>query len=407
MQIQAVHLNTPLRGLTRLTAEQPAPQEQAPVDSVTTTAQKSTISPQSALKTATVTALRTAAALMPGASYLLAPSEDAYRGKLDIEGQVKDLKPYARERLGELPEAMSLGQVLAFTGARSLTEVVRHKSKFADKLHQLESLGKDFQGALLVGENDSLVVLVDPTVPEQTRVTSFDETARNEAARAKVLSLLENDQLQGTRLAEVAPELATPGSDVKAVLTQALSQVEGGYVQQHQQRAQALALDLAKAMDADAETVKTLEEVGSLFQIGKLGVPSEILDFEGKWPEDKRREWGMALGKMTDAGLAAPLLSAFGVSEEGRQAVFNHKQDYLVWNPATSAKDRPNPNWESVPLASRILRVADSVDSMLNNKRGNSRDGDRSAALPASVLEERLRGQVDPEVMAAYLKLAP
>ncbi len=213
-------------------------------------------------------------------------------------------------------------------------------------------------------------------------------------------------QLTGSQLKAMESQLSQPSAPVREILTAALDQIEGGYVKAHQSRARDLALKIAGEMKADSSTLQVIDEVGSLFQIGKLGIPSEILDFEGKWPAEKAKEWGSRIGKMADSALSGPLLRAFGVSEAGQDAVFNHKQDPLVWNPQSKAKDRPNPNWDRVSLASRILRVADSVDSMVNNKNGNSKDGNRTGTLEPHVLAERLQGQVDSEVMAAYLRVA-
>jgi hypothetical protein len=213
-------------------------------------------------------------------------------------------------------------------------------------------------------------------------------------------------QLTGSLLKSLESQLSRPGAPVRDILAAALDQVEGGYVKEHQARTRDLALKIAHDMKADPSTLQVIGEVGGLFQIGKLGVPSEILDFEGKWPADKAREWGSKIGKMADSGLSGPLLRAFGISEAGQDAVFNHKQDPLVWNPQSKAKDKPNPNWDNVSLASRILRVADSVDSMVNNKNGNSKDGDRTGTLEPQVLAGKLQGQVDAEVMAAYMRVA-
>jgi hypothetical protein len=213
-------------------------------------------------------------------------------------------------------------------------------------------------------------------------------------------------QLAGSPLKSLESQLSQPGAPVREILTAALDQVEGGYVRAHQSRTRDLALKIAGEMKADSSTLQVINEVGGLFQIGKLGISSEILDFEGKWTPEKAKEWGPRIGKMADSGLSGPLLRAFGVSGAGQDAVFNHKQDPLVWNQQTKAKDRVNPNWDNVSLASRILRVADSVDSMMNNKNGNSKDGNRAGTLEPRVLAGKLQGQVDPEVMAAYLRVA-
>lgn len=276
---------------------------------------------------------------------------------------------------------------------------------------KLTTLGEDSQGTLMVRRdkpNDCLVVISESAVADQAPLSSFQKAAENEAARSEVLGLFQDqqwaEQLKGSKLEEIKNQLAQPGTDVKALLSRALSEVEGGYAQAHQQRAQALSLEVAGALQATPETLETLKEVGGLFQIGKLAVPSEILNHQGKWPDDKRREWGGKINNMVLPQLAGPLLKAMGVSEAGRQAVFDSKQDYLVWNPAENAKTKLNPNWDSVPQAARILRLADSADSIIHNARGNSNDDSRSGVRPSEVVQ-RLQGQVAPEVLEGYLKL--
>ncbi len=247
--------------------------------------------------------------------------------------------------------------------------------------------------------------MVDPTQETQTRIDSFDNVLQNEAARGEVLGLLNNEehaeQLKGSKLEEIRPLLETPGTNVRETLTQALSEVEGGYVERHQDRATDLALAVRPHVKAPEGTMALLREVGPVFQIGKLAVPQKIMDHEGKWPDDKRREWGPKIGKMTAPDICGPLLRAMGISQEGQQVVFDSKQDEMVFNRETIAKDKPNPRWNDISQAAKILRLADSVDSM-KNKKGNAKDGDRPGTLPDDQIAEQLKGQVCPNVIAAY-----
>lgn len=406
-----------LRGLARATTEPkpsatPTKSDTPPVDSV---AQLSgagttpTMSPQAALRTATITALRTAAVTTPGASYLLAPAESAYRGRLDIEGDFKSLKPYAKKRLGALPENLSLGQVLAHTGAKSLTELVKNKSKFAGKLKQLEGLGKDFQGAVLVREdqpNSSLVVMTDTSVPEQTRVSSFSDAVRNESARADLLGVINNpkfeQQLKGSKLVSLKGELSKPGSDVKAVLSKGLSELEGGYTATHSRRAiETIGKPLAEAAGLSTEEKAAVAEVSGIYDIGKLAVNQEILDFPGRWPAEKRGSWFGQVANHVNPEIVDPMLKAFGVSDLGREAVLHHHEQ-------PSGKPYLNsdaPAWNKLTPAAKVVGMADTIDAMQHSKANHNRPEQRGLSLQE--IRKRLEGDAQSDrVDGKLVKLA-
>lgn len=396
-----------LRGVTKITGEATqtqATESSAPLDSVASissveeSAPRSTLSTASALRTATITAMRTAALTSPGASYLLAPAESAYRGRLDIEKDFKSLKPYAQKRLGELPKDLSLGQVLAHTGAKSLTELVKNKGKFAGKLDELKSLGQDFQGTLLVREDapgQSLAVISDPTVPEQTRVTSFSDAMRNEAARADILGLFKNpkfkDQLKGSKLESVKDEIAKPGTDVKSILNGALSELEGGYTAAHSKRAiETIGKPLAEAAGLSKEEQAAVAEVSGVYDIGKLAVNQEILDFPGRWPDDKRGSWFGQVSNHVHPEIVDPLLKAYGVSDLGREAVLHHHE-----NPGGRPynNDKPTPAWSDITPAAKIVGMADTIDAMMHSKANHNRPEARPLEL--AEVQKRLQGDAE------------
>ncbi len=399
---------SPLRGVTRITGQAPQAQaneeSSAPVDSVANissvkeSSSATSMSPASALRTATITALRTAALTSPGASYLLAPAESAYRGRLDIEKDFKSLKPYAKKRLGELPQNLSLGQVLAHTGAKSLTELVKNKGKFEGKLNELKSLGKDFQGTLLVREDapgQSLAVIADTTVPEQTRVTSFSDAMRNETARADILGLFQNpkfkDQLKGSKLESVKAELARPGTDVKSILNGAMSELEGGYTAAHSKRAiETIGKPLAEAAGLSKAEQSAVAEVSGFYDIGKLAVNQEILDFPGRWPEDKRGSWFGQVSNHVNPEIVDPLLKAYGVSDLGREAVLHHHE-----NPGGRPynKEKPTPAWSEISPAAKVVGMADTIDAMMNSKANHNRPEARP--LEQAEVQKRLEGDAE------------
>lgn len=304
--------------------------------------------------------------------------------------EVGELKDYARKKLGDLPDDLSLGQVLAYTGASSLTEIVRHLGTYRPLLNGLAGLGKGFEGALIVRADDrdgSLAVQADPAQPESPRVTTLQSAVENETSRRAIVSLLEDPQwegqLQGSKLRSLEGELRQPGSDVQEVLQRGQNELEGGYTAAHTRRAvETVGLPLARELGLASEEEQALEEVANLYDIGKLAVSEEILNFPGRWPDDKRGEWFGKIANHVHPEVAGPLLDAFGVSDLGKQAVFYHHE-----KPEGRAYCNQRP-WTAVPTAAKVLGMADTVDAMQYSKANHRRP--EEATLSLDVIRERL-----------------
>ncbi|MGE0487917.1 MAG: HD-GYP domain-containing protein [Vulcanimicrobiota bacterium] len=381
-----------------------------PFDQVQTSSPAApTLATSSALKTATLTALQTASAAAPG-TWMLYPAEDAYRGRLDQDLAFKDLRPYAQQKLGELPENLTLGQVLAYTGASSLTDVTRNLGKYRQSLDELAALGQNFQGSLVVNADNrhgSLVVLAEQPTVESTRVGTLEGVWRNERARAGLLNLLDNpqwqSQLEGSRLAGLRPQLEDPSVEVKSVLTQALGELEGGYTAAHMQRAiDQIGIPLAEAL-ADgklaAEDRAALKEAGGLFDIGKLAIDEKILDFPGKWPDDKAGDWFAKISNHVHPDIVGPLLEAFNPSEKARQAVLLHHERPNGW---AYCKTASAPGWDNVPSLARVVGIADTIDAMQWKKANLNRPVEAKLDLPTIakfLVGDAEKGKVDGELV--------
>lgn len=375
-----------------LTEAKNEPIDSAPELSELKSAPSPMTSPDSALRRATVTALNTASTLSPG-SWMIFPAKDEYRGRLDQEMTVDELKPYAKKRLGELPKDMPLGQVLAYTGASSLTDMTRHVGKYKEQLKELSQLGTDFQGGLVVSRDESqasLVVLAQEGTPEGAQVKTFQDVVRNEKARTGLLELLANeawtDQLEGSKLSKLRPQLEKPETDVKQVLSGALGELEGGYTAAHTKRAvEQVGLPLATELGMSDEQKQTLNEISGLYDIGKLCVNEEILDYDGKWPEDKAGEWFGKVANHVHPEIVEPLLQAFDVSDSGKEAVLHHHERPNGW---AYCKGSDTPAWQDIPAVAKVLGMADTVDAMQWKKANVNRP-----------VEQKL----DPQTMQKFL----
>jgi HD-GYP domain-containing protein (c-di-GMP phosphodiesterase class II) len=234
----------------------------------------------------------------------------------------------------------------------------------------------------------------------------------NQESRLELLDLLKDprwsSQLQGSKLAELRWQLESPNADVKGLLTQAYGQLEGGYTAAHSQRAiESIGIPLAEAAGLSPEDQKAVAEVGQFYDIGKLAVPQEILDFPGKWPDDKRGEWAEKIGNHVHPDLLAPMMKALGISEKGQQAIlFHHQTPNGTYHKSVAA-----PAYDQLSPAARVVGLADTVDAMLNSKANYNRPEAR--ALTLDEVEGRLKadaekGKVDPDLYSTLFgKMIP
>ena len=151
---------------------------------------------------------------------------------------------------------------------------------------------------------------------------------------------------------------------------------------------------LAEELGVDAETVRLMFEAAALYDIGKLGVPDYILRSadrlnKAEWTEVRRHpEIGAAIiGEHRD-----PLLSMARI-----MALHHHER----WD----GKGYPGRlEGERIPLAARILSVADAFEAMTATQRHRRPIAARDAA--AQLAQDAGR-QFDPRVIAAFRKLLP
>jgi len=381
-----------------------------PVDSAPVIDRSSTISKASseaALKTSMETALATASAAAPG-TWMIYPAAEQYRGKIAQDTKVSELKPYAQDRLGEVPTNLPLGSVLAFTGASSLTEITRNVGEYREKLDQLSTLGKDFQGGLVVradSPQSSLVVLPEKEDTQGAQVRTFESVVRNERARTGLLDLLDSEQwrpqLEGSKLESMRGQLEKPETDVKALLTKGLAELEEGYTTSHMKRAtEDVALPLAEELNMSSREKGTLREIGELYDIGKLAVDEKILNHDGKWPDEQSKDWFGKVSNHVHPDIVSPLLEAFDVSDEGREAVLNHHERPNGW---AYCKDAPSSSWSEVSSVAKVVGMADTIDAMQWRKANHNRPVESKldrATMKKFLTGDAEKGKVDGDLVS-------
>lgn len=128
------------------------------------------------------------------------------------------------------------------------------------------------------------------------------------------------------------------------------------YTRSHSMNVAAYADAVARRMDLSAPDRRTLQAASLLHDIGKIGVPDRILNKPGKLTEEEfavmRRHPQMGVD----------ILKPFAGLHNHRRIILHHHERY-------DGRGYPNGcKGEDIPLGSRILAVADAVDTMLSRR---------------------------------------
>lgn len=182
----------------------------------------------------------------------------------------------------------------------------------------------------------------------------------------------------------------SPDTYVLQALT-AVANAHDGDTSAHSMRMVTMAKETARLLGCSEEEVHLVRLAALLHDIGKVGVPHEILHKPGPLTDDEwsvmRRHPKIGRQILTQAGGKFELLSHIVVAHHER------------WD----GKGYPyGLSGESIPLGARILSVADSFDAMTSDRPY------RKALTIAHAREELQRcsgGQYDPRVVAAFLHM--
>jgi putative nucleotidyltransferase with HDIG domain len=131
-----------------------------------------------------------------------------------------------------------------------------------------------------------------------------------------------------------------------------------------------------------------------LHDIGKIGIPDEVLKKQGKLTEDEQK----IMGRHPEIG--AKLLSKFHSFLPYAEMVMDHHlrpdgQGYPKLNARTQEQYKP---WTDVSLMAKIISVADAVDVMWNGRPYEPR---RDETAIRKILSDGINKQFDPLVVGA------
>ena len=151
-----------------------------------------------------------------------------------------------------------------------------------------------------------------------------------------------------------------------------------------------LALRIGRVLGLSREEMDVLHRAGLLHDIGKLGIPLNILDKEGKLT--KKEEQLMR----EHVHFGVRILEPIAAYAEVVPVVLHHHESF-------NGRGYPNGlSGEAISLGGRIFAVADSFDALTSNRPY------RRALKPKHAIEmikEKCGSQYDPDIVQAFLEV--
>jgi len=233
------------------------------------------------------------------------------------------------------------------------------------------------QGAMRAGATDYLLKPVR-TADLLELVSKHVHIVRSErleeVKEALKLSLRTKDASRGHRSSQLAPIFESLG----------LKRIE---TLQHSQRVAGYALLIGREIGLNAAGLRTLELGSLLHDIGKAGIPRNVLMKPGKLSDE---EW--TIMKMHPQ-LGLDLLHGMSGLEEESQIVYSHQERF-------DGKGYPRRlTGEAIPLNARVFSVADTLDAITSDRSYHS---GQAIAAARKEIQRGAGTQFDPAVVKAF-----
>jgi len=158
----------------------------------------------------------------------------------------------------------------------------------------------------------------------------------------------------------------------------------------HRQRVTAFCISIAKAMPVPDTDLLILARAAFLHDIGKMAIPDSILRKPGPLTDDEKK----IMRKHCEIGYN--MLVRIPFLRDAAEIVLSHKEFFDGTGYPRGLKG------EEIPLGSRIIAVAETLDTMIS-------DQPYRRALPLSHAHEEIRrcsgSQFDPKVVEVFFSL--
>lgn len=158
----------------------------------------------------------------------------------------------------------------------------------------------------------------------------------------------------------------------------------------HSERVTKLALQIGQALELSPSELDTLHRGGLLHDLGKLGIPQEILDKSARLTDEEMR---IMQGHVT---LGAKILEPIAAYATVVPMVLQHHESFDGTGHPQGLVG------ESIHFGARILAVADVADA-LSTDRPYRQAMDRESVI--AYIRERRGRQFDPRVVEAFLQV--
>jgi energy-coupling factor transport system substrate-specific component len=166
--------------------------------------------------------------------------------------------------------------------------------------------------------------------------------------------------------------------------------MKDAYTKGHSTRVADYTVMLAKEMGIDEETVEKYYHIALLHDIGKIGVPPEVLNKPGKLTDEEfekiKSHTSLGYDALKDISIMPELAIGAGLHHErpdGRGYPRHLKGD-------------------EIPQVAKIIGVADCFDAMYSNRPYRNR---MNFDKVVSIIREVSGTQLAPEVVEAFLRL--
>jgi diguanylate cyclase (GGDEF)-like protein/putative nucleotidyltransferase with HDIG domain len=208
-------------------------------------------------------------------------------------------------------------------------------------------------------------------------------------------SLAATEAGNGVTVAEEIPENAGPQALPQAVLDTVTSlafaiDAKDHYTQGHSQKVSAYAALIAEAMEMSDAEIDEIRLGAVLHDIGKVGIPEQILNKSGPLNPD---EWETM---KSHVGFGAKILEPLKPLDRIREMVHHH-HEYFDGSGYPHAL-----RGDEIPLGARVIAVADAYDTITSDrtyKKG------RSAEDALAELERCASAQFDARIVEIFVRV--